>query len=126
MYFKGKTPPQNQKTKPQKTPKNNLITSSNLLYKLWHFLVTIKKNANVGLSLISISGFSFLNLFLTVCPFPYYLIRLHCNFESSLRPGWLNHHFEFILKPAIRKKKKKKKKRHLAKKCWLKFLLFVP
>ena len=87
-YFKGK----------------KLITSSNLLYKLWHFSVT-KKKANIGLSLISISGLSFLNLFLTVCPFPYYLITLPCDCELSTRPGWLSHHFEFILEAATRRNK---------------------
>lgn len=88
-YFKGK----------------KLITSSNLLYKLWHFSVTKKKKANIGLSLISISGLSFLNLFLTVCPFPYYLIMLPCDCELSMGPGWLSHHFEFILEAATGRNK---------------------
>ena len=69
------------------------------------FQLQKKKKANIGLSLISISGLSFLNLFLTVCPFPYYLIMLPCDCELSMGPGWLSHHFEFILEAATGRNK---------------------
>lgn len=78
-----------------------------LTLKAVAFSSYIKKNANIGLSLISISGLSFLNLFLIVCHFPYYLIMLHCDCEFSTRPGWLSHQFEFILEATIRRKRKK-------------------
>lgn len=43
---------------------------------------SIKKKANVGLSLISVSGLSLPNLFLTVCPVSVYLIILLCGYDS--------------------------------------------